>query len=514
MAYFMGIDVGTGGVRAVVLDETGDILGIGEKEYALITPKPNWVEQNPEDWWDACCFAAKKAAKSSGKGLDIAGIGLSGQQQGSTLLDKSNKVLGNCMIWLDQRASSVADELNTVLPASEIMDINGNFCMPSHWAAKLLWIKRNMPEVFEKINCVLCPKDYLRFMMTGELATDVTDCVATFMFDIKKRCWSDKMIKAVDLPREILPDRIWESADVAGHLKADIAKEWGMKPGIPVVAGGGDQSVGAVGSGVVRNDVVAVSIGTSGVVYGCCDEPIMFTERSSISNLCHSVRGMYSYLGCTLAAGGSYKWLRDTFFAHQRDDMAARGQDVYEYMNSLAEKIPEGSEGTCFLPYLNGEITPHIDPDARGVFFGLSYRHGLGAICRSVMEGVAFSQRDSLEIVREHLQAKVTEVRALGGGAKSALWRQIQADIYNASVLTVNLKDGPAAGAAILAGVGSGHYKSEVEACDSIVKTVSVTDPIPKNVEIYNEYYETYKGLYFDLKERFKSQAQIVEKTT
>jgi xylulokinase len=258
--------------------------------------------------------------------------------------------------------------------------------------------------------------------------------------------------------------------------------------------------------------MIAASIGTSGVIFGCCDTPFADSKRRAIYSLCHSVPGRYSFLGCTLGAGGSFKWMRDTLFANEKKALAAQGKDVYDHMTALAAQAPVGAEGLCFLPYLNGESTPHVDPDARGVFFGLSYRHGLGAMCRSVMEGVTFSLRDTIEILRESGELDITEVRAMGGGAKSALWRQIQADVYNAAVVTMNMEEGPAAGAAILAAVGSGRFANVEEACDAILKVATVTEPIAGNVEMYNEYYQTYRSLYQNLKGNFRFQAGIVRK--
>lgn len=512
MGLFMGIDAGTSGIKAIVLDDSGNVLGTGFEECSLISQKPNWAEQNPEDWWDACCSAVKTAALSSGRSDEIISIGLSGQMQGSVLMDKAMKPLGKCMIWLDQRASAEAEELSGVLDRAVMLDIAGNFCMPSNWAPKLLWLKRNTPEIFENISTVLFPKDYLRYMMTGEIATEVSDASATFLLDLKKRNWSDVLINEAGLPREILPSRMLESCDVAGYLQSHIAEQWGLKNGIPVVAGGGDQPVGAIGCGAVQSGVIAVSIGTSGVVFGVCDTPILIAKRRAIHNLCHSVPGKYCFLGCTLGAGGSLKWLRDTIFEKERDELNSKRQDVYDYMSSLASKVFPGSEGLCFLPYLNGESTPHIDANARGVFFGLSYRHDRKSLCRSVMEGVTFSLRDTIEVLRENTQIDISEVRASGGGSKSDLWRQIQADVFNAAVITMNIEEGPAGGAAILAAVGSGHFDSVEEACDAIIKTHSTIEPIQKNVRIYDEYYETYRGLYSSLKHAFKSQAEITNK--
>jgi len=508
----MGIDAGTSGIKAIVLDDKGNLLGVGYHECNLTTPKPNWVEQNPEDWWKACSAAAAQAAANSGCGKEIKAIGFSGQMQGCTLMDKNMQPLSNCMIWLDQRSSKEAEYLSQIMDKQEMLSITGSFCLPSFWAAKLHWLKANQPNLYEQIDTVLFTKDYLRYRMTGEVATEVSDASLTFLLDLNTRQWSDRMFEVTGLPRSIVPDRVLESQDVAGYLLPEVAEAWGMTAGIPVVAGGGDQPVGGVGCGVIKPGIISATIGTSGVVFGCCDKPFVDQQRRAMNSLCHSVPELYSFLGCTLGAGGSFKWMRDTLFADKKVALAAEGKDVYDYMTGLAAAAPVGCEGLVFLPYLNGESTPHVDPNARGVFFGMSYRSDLGCLCRSVMEGVTFSLRDTIEIIKETNGLNITEVRAMGGGAKSALWRQIQADIYNATVVTMNMEEGPAAGAAILAAVGSGHFSSVEEGCNSILKIATRTDPIAKNVEMYDEYYKTYRQLYKDLKSTFSTQADIVNR--
>jgi xylulokinase len=512
MSCFLGVDAGTSGIKAIVLDDAGNILGTGYQECNLITPRPGWVKEDPQDWWTACRGAVAEAVKRSGRGKDIMSIGFSGQMQGSTLLGENGEPVDRCIIWMDQRAAAQADMLNSRLPSKEILDETANFCLPSHWAPKLLWLKENKPDVFERTKKVVFTKDYLRYRMTGEIATEVSDASCSFLLDMKNRRWSDKMFKATGLPREIVPERLLESQEIAGYLKADLASEWGLAPGIPVVAGGGDQPAGGVGNGIVKTGIIAATIGTSGVVFGCCDTPFIDEQRRAMYSLCHSVPDKYCFLGCTLGAGGSFKWMRDTFFAAQKESLSAAGKDVYDYMTSLAAKVTPGSEGLVFLPYLNGESTPHVDPDARGVFFGLSLRHDIGALCRSVMEGVTYSLRDTIEILRA-FGLTISEVRAMGGGAKSALWRQMQADIYNASVVTMNIEEGPAAGAAMMAAVGAGYFKSIQEACDTILKPVSITEPISANVSVYDEYYQTYRSLYVSLKDDFARQAKRVKNT-
>ncbi len=509
MDYFMGIDAGTSGVKVIVMDEEGTVAGRGYCECHVYTPKPGWAEQDPEDWWQALDRAAAMAVRDSGHGPQIAAIGFSGQMQGCTLLNRDKEAEGNCLIWLDQRAAAEARELNRRIDEKEALSITGSSCLPSYWAAKLLWLQRNQLERYRRIDKVVFAKDYLRYRMTGELATDVSDASLTFLLDLKKRAWSKRMLDAAEIPESFMPERVQESQEIAGYLKPETAAAWGLCAGIPVMAGGGDQPVGGIGCGAVKSGIIGATIGTSGVVFGACDTPFADTRRRAILSTCHSVPGKYDFLGCTLSAGGSFKWLRDRFFAEEKERLAGQGIDVYDRMCEWAGEAAAGSEGLLFLPYLNGESTPYVDENARGVFFGLNLRHGREALCRSVMEGVTFSLRDTIEIFRENGVA-VSEVRAMGGGAKSALWRQIQADVYQARVVTMNMEEGPAAGAAILACVGAGCYASLEEACSRILRPQTVTEPIPENAGLYEQCYQTYRQLYPALKELYARQAAIV----
>lgn len=511
MRYFLGIDSGTSGVKAIVVSEEGEMISTGYHECDLITPKPGWVEQNPKDWWRACKAAITQAAAKSGQAKNIAAIGMTGQMLGSTMLDKDMEPIGNCMIWLDQRATKERDEIEQKLDIRPMLDITANYCLTGFWAPKLMWLKKHKPEEFDRAKLVLFTKDYLAYQLTGEIATEVADASGSFLLDVPNRQWSDKMFEVCGLSKDIVPKRVVESQEIVGTLKADLAAEFGLTTGIPVIAGAGDQPSCGVGSGVVRTGVISATIGTSGVVFACTDTPFADEQRRAALSMCHAVPEKWCFFGCTLGAGGSFKWVRDTMFADRKIEMAKQGKDVYDYMTELAARTSPSAEGLTFLPYLNGERTPYPDENAKGVFFGLSYRHGLGEICRSVMEGVTYSLRDTIEILRE-FNLDVTEVRAQGGGARSQLWRQMQADIYNAAVVTTNLEEGTAAGAAILAAVGSGCFDSVAQAADKMVKVVSRTEPIAKNVEMYNEFYQTYRALYPIMKEQFAKQAGLVNK--
>lgn len=511
MKCFLGIDAGTSGIKAILIDETGKVRGIGYHECDIIIPRPGWVEQNPHHWWTACQAAVKQAVSVSGCGKDVAGIGFSGQMQGSTFLDKDLEPIGNCLIWLDQRSSQEVEEIESILTGKEMLDMTANYCLNSFWAPKILWFKKNRSADFERVHKVVFAKDYLRYKLTGEIATEVSDGSLSFLMDVANRKWCEPMFEKLGIPRGIVPDRLVESADVVGYLKKDIAEEWGIPANVPVVAGGGDQPAGGVGTGIVRAGTIGATIGTSGVVFGCSAKPFVDEKKRAMLSMAHSVPDKWCFLGLVLTAGASFKWLRDTIFADKKHELAARGLDIYDYMTELASTAQIGSEGLTFLPYLNGEKTPHSDENARGVFFGLSYRHGLSEICRSVMEGVTFAMRDTIEICRE-LGLEVKEVRANGGGTKSALWRQMQADIYNTNVVTMNMEEGPAAGGAIMAAVGAGYFNSVVEGCDTLLKVTNIVEPDARNAAIYDEYYQTYRELYPSLKADFAKQAAIVSK--
>lgn len=511
MSCYLGIDAGTSGIKAIVLNEKGETIGTGLSEVNIISPKPNYVEEDPIGWWNACDEAVKIAVSKSKRGSDIAGVGFSGQMQGCTLMDKDMLPIGNSLIWLDLRASSYAEKLNERI-TDKIFNITASYCLPSFWAPKLLWLRDNKKDDFDRIHTVLFPKDYIRFRMTGEVSTEVSDAALSWLMDMNTRDWSDEMFKFTGLPKSIVPKKILESCDIAGYLLKDVADSWGVKAGIPIAAGGGDQPAGGIGVGIVRTGSIAATIGTSGVVFGVSDTPFKDIKKHGMYSLCHCAKGKYAFLGCTLGAGGSMKWVRDTFYQNEKEKFKGTDVDIYDYMTSEAAKAPIGSEGLVFLPYMSGEGTPHMDPDARGTFFGLSYRHNLGSITRAVMEGVTFSLRDTLEIIRKTNNIKVDEVRAMGGGSKSALWRQIQADVYNATVVTTNMQEGGAAGAAIMGAVASGCYKTVDEACADLIRIVSKTEPIEKNVAIYDEYYKTYVALYPALKDLYKVQAKRVDK--
>lgn len=511
MKCFIGIDAGTSGIKVVVFDALGRVCGTGYHECDVITPRPGWVEQDPRELWHACSAAVKMAIGSVGAEIEVGGIGFSGQMQGCLLVDRNLEPIGNCIIWLDQRSSAQVDEICGLIADDDALRLTSNHCLNSFWAPKLLWIRENRPEDYERAYKVMFVKDYLRLCMTGEVATEVSDASLSFMLDVGARKWSYPVFDRLGIDRSLVPDTLAESYEVVGRLSRGVAEELGIAPGVPVAAGAGDQPAGGVGTGIVRPGVLGSTIGTSGVVFGCTSSPLIDAQNRAIMSMAHSVENKWCFLGLVLSAGGAFKWLRDTIFPMQKEACVKNGTDIYDYMTSLAVQAQPGCEGLTFLPYLNGEKTPISDENARGVLFGLSYRHGINEIARSVMEGITFAMRDSVEICRE-MGHSVTEIRANGGGAKSEQWLQMQADIYKSQVVTMNVEEGPAAGAAILAAVGAGHFATVEEGCDAWLKVTRTIEPDMHNAAIYDECYARYKALYPALKESFRLQAELVNR--
>jgi xylulokinase len=511
MKAFLGIDLGTSAIKALLMAERGTILALGSSELAFTVPRPAFAEQNPNDWWDASVAAVRQAVAACAEKPEIAGIGVSGQMLGSVLMDKNGRADDHCIIWMDQRASKERGFIENKLGLEFILDKTANYPLVSLWAPKLLWLRENEPDRYGRIDKVLFPKDYLKYRLTGEYDIDVTDAPGTLLFNTAERRWDDDLFKALDIPRSFVPESLSESAEPIGRLSRSAAEALGLPAGIPVVGGGGDQMCGAVGLGVVRSGVISSAIGTSGCVFSHSDACITDRKPRALLSYCHSVPGAYSLFGCTLSAGGAYQWLRNSFFKNEKVQWNTEGKKIYAFMDALAASAAPGCEGLVFLPYLSGERTPYPDPDARGVFFGLSQRHGAADFCRAVMEGVVYSLRDTVEIFREH-KLGISEVRAAGGGSASPLWLQMQADIFNTPVLVTNAGEAPAAGAAMLAAVGAGAYADLGQAADDVVKIVRRHEPDSAKTAIYNDYYETYRALYPALRRLYASQARKTEK--
>lgn len=501
MEYVIGIDIGTTGVKTLLCSNKGEIISSALVEYPLSHPKPGWAEQDPADWWTATTESIRSVVNETNINReDVKSIGLTGQMHGAVFLDSNNNVLRPAILWCDQRTSSECDDINRIIGKENLIALTSNPALTGFTAPKILWVRKNEPQIYERARRILLPKDYIRFRLTGEFAGDVSDASGTLLFDVKNRKWSDEILEKLNIDRNLLPE-VYESTEVTGTLTKDTSELTGLSIETVVVAGAGDQAAGAVGNGIVEPGIISSTTGTSGVVFAYTDKAK--TDPSGrLHTFCHAVPGKWHVMGVMLAAGGSFKWLRDML-----------GEDSYHVMTEQASKAQTGSEGLIFLPYLMGERTPHADSDAKAVFFGISPRHTRAHIIRSVMEGVSFGLRDSLEIIKE-LGIPASEIRASGGGAKSKLWKQIQADVNKEPIYTINVDEGPAFGAALLAMVGVGIYSSVPEACRHTIKTIDKIEPVTKNTKIYDEYYKLYRSLYISLKDNFKRCAELVRQGT
>lgn len=493
MAYFIGIDSSTTATKALLIKDTGDVLGVASSEYSYETPHPLWSEQSPSLWWDGTIESIRAVLANTGvDAAQVKGIGLTGQMHGLVLLDEHGQILRLAILWNDQRTQTQCDEIHRLVGKEKFIQSTGNVALTGFTAPKILWVKENEPNIFALARHVLLPKDYVRYKLTGEYAMDRADGAGTVLFDLKKRDWSDDVLAALDIPRAWMP-RTFEGTEFTGYVTEEAAALTGLKVGTPVAAGGGDQAAAAVGTGAVRAGVVSISLGTSGVVFATTDGPTIEPE-GRLHAFCHSVPGKWHLMGVMLSAAGSLRWHRDTF---------APGT-AYDDLLAPAESIPAGSDGLLFLPYLTGERTPYPDPLARGAFVGLTVRHGLSHLTRAVLEGVSFGLRDSFKLMKNSGLENVSQVRVTGGGARSRLWKQILADILGAEVVTVNTMEGAAYGAALLAATAAGTFSSVEAACD---QTIQITDSVQTSPDrsIYEKHYGLYRDLYPALTRTFNS---------
>ncbi len=498
MPYLLGIDVSTTGVKALLIDQDGQVTGSANTEHPLSTPYPLWSEQDPQDWWNGAVQSIKQVLQETHvSGEDVKGIGLTGQMHGLTLLDAAGRVLRPAILWNDQRTGAQCDEIRARLGRSRLIEITGNDALTGFTAPKILWVQENEPDTYRKVKHLLLPKDYVRYKLTGEYAIDRADAAGTILLDIKTRDWSPEVLQALNIPGAWLP-KTFEGPEITGQVSAEAAALTGLCAGTPVVAGGGDQAAQAVGVGAVQPGIVALTLGTSGVVFATTGQPFIDPE-GRLHAFCHSVPGRWHLMGVMLSAAGSLRWFRDT---------VAPGID-YDQLLEPAKTIPPNSEGLLFLPYLTGERTPHPDPLARGLFAGLTIRHDLPHLTRSVLEGVAFGLRDSFELIKAAGLSEIRQVRVSGGGARSALWRQILADVFDAELVTVNTTEGAAFGAALLAGVGTGIWKDVDAACQATVKQTGQTTPQPEAVQAYHQGYAVYRQLYPAFKEISHELSQL-----
>ncbi len=510
MNYVLGVDIGTSGTKTVLFDTLGTPIASHTVEYPMYQPQNGWAEQEPTDWWNAVCETTRQVMDKSGvSASDIAGIGLSGQMHGLVMLDKDNNVLRRSIIWCDQRTAEECEDIERIIGRERLIEITANPALTGFTASKIMWVKKNEPEIYAKCAHILLPKDYIRFMLTGEYATEVSDASGMQLLDIENRCWSDEVLEKLEIDKALL-GKVYESPEVTGYVHEEAAKLTGLCTKIPVVGGAGDNAAAAVGTGTVNDGDAFTTIGTSGVVFAHTKN-MSIDKKGRVHTFCCAVPGEWHVMGVTQGAGLSLKWLRDTCCRPECDEAASAGVDPYVVMDKEAAERPVGANRLLFLPYLMGERTPHLDPLARGVFFGLSAMHNRNDMIRSVMEGVSYSLKDCLSVLQE-MGIDCKTMLACGGGGSSKLWRQMLADIYGCEVSTVQSKEGPALGVAILAMVGAGLYPSVQEACKAIVKKKDTCLPIAENSEKYAPYYELYRSLYVALKDKFKDLSLITQK--
>src|SRR5689334_24162532 len=492
MTHLLGIDLSTTGAKALLIDREGRVVSSATTPLNLSTPHPLWSEQDPHEWWTAAANSIKQAlAEGSVTGENIAAIGLTGQMHGLVLLDDNGQVPRPAILWNDQRCGAECDEIRARVTRAKLVQITGNDALTGFTAPKILWVERHEPEIHRRIRHILLPKDYIRYKLTGTLAMDKADGSGTMLFDLRKRTWSSQIVDALNISPDWLP-QTFEGHEITGEVTRDAAASTGLRPGIPVVAGGGDQSAQAVGTGVVRPGTIAVTLGTSGVVFAATESPLIEPE-GRLHAFCHAVVGRWHLMGVMLSAAGSLEWYRNTF---------APGSEFDELI-SEASKTPAASEGLLFLPYLSGERTPYPDPHARGAWVGLTMRHGQAHLTRSILEGVAFGIKDMFCLMRDAGLGAIEEVRVSGGGAKSLLWRQILADTLDAELVSVSTTEGAAFGAALLAGVGAGVWPNIDTACAQTISTRDHVTPNKDVVALYDSLYAQYKLLYPTLKPVF-----------
>lgn len=491
MDIYLGIDISTTSTKTIAVDSLGKILAASSSEYSYETPFPLWCEQNPDLWWEATKKSIRGCIAQAGlKSFQVKGIGLTGQMHGLVILDEKGTVLRPAILWNDQRTQQQCDEIRDLIGKEEFIKTTGNDVLTGFTAPKIVWVKEQEPQLFEKIRHLLLPKDFVRYKLTGEFALDRADGSGTVLFDLKERNWSYDLIGKLGLDPAWFPPT-FEGTQITGWLTKQAGAEVGLMQGIPVFGGGGDQAASAVGTGAVKEGILSISLGTSGVVFASTDSPRIEPD-GRLHAFCHAVPGKWHLMGVMLSAAGSLRWFKDTF----------RKETNFDDLVAGAEDIEPGSGGLLFLPYLTGERTPYPDPLARGGFIGITVRHTIQHFTRAVLEGVAFGLRDGFELMNEAGFSRVEQVRITGGGSKSLLWRQVIADVLNAEIVTINSEEGAAFGAALLAATGAGAFDSVEQAC---ANTITVRDRVVPGsaARIYETIYSEYRSLYPSLKGAF-----------
>jgi len=498
MTLLLGIDLSTTGAKALLIDGEGSVVSSATTPLSLSTPHPLWSEQHPEEWWQATKTSIRRAlADANASGAAVKAIGLTGQMHGLVLLDQEGEVLRPAILWNDQRCGDECDEIRARVGRERLIQITGNDALTGFTAPKILWVEKHEPEIHEHVRHILLPKDYIRYKLTGRFAMDKADGSGTILFDLKHRDWSQEILDVLNVPAEWLP-RTFEGNQITGEVDSEAAELTGLAIGTPVVAGGGDQSAQAIGVGAVRPGIIAVTLGTSGVVFATT-ESVLVEPDGRLHAFCHAVPSRWHLMGVMLSAAGSLQWYRD----------ALAPEKEFQDLVDEASRISPGSEGLVFLPYLSGERTPYPDPLARGTWVGLTLRHGRAHLTRAVLEGVAFGLKDIFSLMEDVGLSLVEQVRLSGGGAKSTLWRQILADALGVELVTVNSTEGAAFGAALLAGVAYNVWPNVDEACAQTIKVTDHITPDSRRVAQYQLVYQQYRRLYPALKPAFHALAAI-----
>ena len=497
MTLFLGLDISTTGAKALLINEKGDVVSSATAPLTVSTPYPLWSEQEPRDWWIGISKSIRKSLDQAGiSGSALTAIGLTGQMHGLVLLDEQGEVLRPAILWNDQRTGAQCDEMRSRLGKAHLIQITGNDALTGFTAPKILWVQQNEPEIYARAQHILLPKDYIRYRLTSDYAMDKADGSGTILFNLKTRDWSAEVLTALDIPPKWLPPT-FEGPAVTGYVSASAAAETGLAQGIPVVGGSGDQAAQAVGVGAVQPGIIALTLGTSGVVFATTESPLIESE-GRLHAFCHAVPGRWHFMGVMLSAAGSLQWYRDTL---------APGVS-FDYLVDEAGDIKAGCDGLLFLPYLTGERTPYPDPLVRAAWVGLTVRHTRAHMTRAVLEGVAFGIKDSFRLILQAGLGSIEQVRISGGGAKSVLWRQIMADVLGVELVTVNTTEGAAFGAALLAGVGAGAYENVPDACDATIQITGHTSPT-QDTRTYQDYYPHYRALYPALAPEYKAMSDL-----
>lgn len=508
MEYMLGIDIGTSSTKTVLFDRNGRTIRSAVRVYPMYQPENGWAEQDPLDWWNASRDTVREVVRDSGvSASDIRGVGLSGQMHGLVALDAEDRVLRRSIIWCDQRTAAECAQITDSVGAERLVAITANPALTGFTASKIQWMRNHEPDLFARIRRIMLPKDYVRLQLTGEYATDVSDASGMQLMDVAKRTWSPVMLEALGIDPTWLC-RLHESCETSGRITPAAAEATGLAVGTPVAAGAGDQAAGAVGNGIVREGLISSTIGTSGVVFAHLDR-IAIDPSGRVHTFCHAVPGAWHVMGVTQGAGLSLQWFRDQFCTEEKATAERMGVDPYVLMDQEAARVNPGADGLLYLPYLMGERTPHLDPYCRGVFFGISARHTKRDMLRAVMEGVGYSLMDCMDVLRG-MGVAATEIRASGGGGRSSLWRAMQADMFGASIVTLESSEGPALGVAILGAVAGGLYPDVATACDSILRIRSRQEPDPSAGQVYARRHTLYRSLYASLKDDFRHAAEPV----